>query len=135
MERTKNCKCGNIYTPYTGGQVRCIYCILESEPHELKDDPENRKSTEFVEWFIYHWHNIRKSSAKAKGVPFEWDDNIYGNWKNTVKQSDDGKISKYRLFVNNGIAPATAYSRLRAGWTMDEVLAGKRKSKGGKSDE
>lgn len=76
MEKSRKCKCGNKFMPYVERQHRCVYCILKEEPPKPKEYASGDIHTDFVEWFIYHWHNIRVAGAKMKGVPLEWDDGI-----------------------------------------------------------
>lgn len=86
-ERTQHrrCKCGNIFEACMPRQHRCFYCIMKDRPEKPADDGERRASTDFDEWFIYKWHNIRKAAYELKGVEFEFDDGIRGAWKGRNK--------------------------------------------------
>ena len=118
MEKTERlCKCGNYFYPHIKGQCRCTLCILENEPPRPPDEIDMRM-TEFVEWFIYKWHNIRKAAAEKAGIPFEWEDGIAG-------RSDQPK-SLAQIAREHGIKPRTLTCRLSRGWTLDEALSGKR---------
>ena len=89
MENTeRKCKCGNRFFPYQKAQKRCVYCILKEEPPLPNDDATRGYRTDFVEWFIYHWHKIRLAGAKMKGVTLEWDDGISEFAENGERKRD-----------------------------------------------
>jgi len=90
-ERTynKRCVCGNLFEGLIPHQRRCFYCIMKAKPEKPDDDGGRRYTTEFYEWFIYKWHNIRLAGAKLKGVELEFDDGVRGVWK--VVSSDEKK--------------------------------------------
>lgn len=122
--KEKKCECGNYFIPYIGGQVRCVHCILKEEP---PTPPENLDvdSSAFAEWFIYHWHNIRKSAAKAKRKRFVYDDGIVG--KEITVQKQEKTQSLAEMARQHGQQPRTVTARLKRGWTLEEALEGKRR--------
>lgn len=76
MRETRKCKCGNLFVPFAERQRRCLHCILKEEPPKPKDHGDGIMRTDFVEWFIFHWHHVRVIGAAKKGVVLEWDDGI-----------------------------------------------------------
>lgn len=115
MER--KCKCGNCYIPRFERQMRCMPCILAKEPPLPPDDVRDIQHTEFLEWFIYHWHHIRKSAHEAKGLVFEYDDGIIGKAAEKKRKPTVAELARKR-----GLDPSLVRKRLRLGWTLDKAL-------------
>ena len=72
----RECGCGNHFIPRFERQMRCMYCILEEEPPLPSEGDREIERSKIIEWFIYHWHHIRKAACKTKGIPFTFDDGI-----------------------------------------------------------
>lgn len=122
---TKRCECGNLFIPIHQRQCRCIPCILGDDPPPAPHDTgDGNICNDFIEWFIYHWHNVRAKAAQLKGIPFDWDDGVIDDMQDDFEDGDRQTISQ--LFIEHGIKPNTGFARLSRGWTLDEALAGKR---------
>ena len=115
MER--KCKCGNCYIPRFERQMRCMPCILAKEPPPPPDDVRDIQHTEFLEWFIYHWHHIRKSAHEAKGLVFEYDNGVLGRGPAKRNRTTVAEMAR-----QHGLDPALVRKRLRAGWPLKKAL-------------
>jgi hypothetical protein len=67
----RRCKCGKRFVPKIKGQRRCLACIMKEEPPEPSNKSDRIFATDFAEWFIYHWRNIRKAAEIRHGIDFE----------------------------------------------------------------
>lgn len=113
----RKCSCGNLFVPRVERQMRCMRCILEKEPPLPPEDDTDPRHGAFSEWFIYHWHHIRKSACEAKGIRFVYDDGIIGKEIEVQKKPSIAKLAR-----KYGLKPELVRKRLRTGWTLNEAL-------------
>lgn len=123
----RKCSCGNYFVPRLDRQMRCMVCILENEPEAPPEDERDPRGPQFVEWFIYHWHHIRKAACEAKRIRFVYDDGIVGKEVDVPKSPSVAKMAK-----EHGLLPRTVYKRLALGWTLKEALEIVKRKKGKK---
>lgn len=117
MSDIKKCRCGNLFRPFAPHQTRCMRCITLTHPKKPTDGMPDMTS-EFVEWFIYTWHTMRKDAG------IKVDDGIvktYSERKVTTKKSLP------QMCRERGVEVSTVRKRMQRGWTLSEALEGKRK--------